>query len=238
MTSKPTLANLKASIARQVTGFAVEKPVHNNKEYLMQPHIAKAHAEAVIERINHLCTSIALVGEIRRGVANVRSAAYVVEPRDPADYHARLDFLYLQGLFTRVEDNKQQPIWTETHRALTYNNTRIDLHVCDMNNRGYLLWLHTEPMSNVAYVKAMLHKRPQIVVQGDYIYHAGKLLRIPTEELFYRLIGIDYIPPTVRSKETYERYARNRKSDPIDVTKLYAPRPTLPGTPDMFAGGA
>jgi DNA polymerase/3'-5' exonuclease PolX len=188
----------------------------------------------VISRIAHLCDSVTIAGEFRRGVANVRSMDVVLEPRDLSDYRARLDYLYLSHFFAREVDNKQQPIWEDYHRAIVYQDLRIDLHVCDLNNRGYLLWLHTESMSNRAYVKSMLYKRPQMTITDDYLYHADKLLRIPTEELFFRLIGIEYITPTMRNRETYARYSVTRQTQPIDINILYAPRPTQLDQPSLF----
>ena len=224
--SPKRLVDVKADIARRVPDFYI--PAHQTTETLMENKKAAAITQTFLSTIQHLTHSALIAGSIRRGNTTVKDAELVVEPTSTSDLLARLDYLVINKTIARAVYPDGKTRWGSLYRGLDYLELRIEMFLCDRNNRGYIQWLRTGSADANQYMLVSKRYHPAIRFADGYVWYGESLLSVPTEEILFRLLGIPYVEPAQRTAGTYQRlYTRNPQPF-IDPATLVTPHPKLP----------
>jgi len=158
-------------------------------------------------------THIVVAGSVRRERATVGDIELVVMTDDPRHLLARLDSLVISGVVNKARYGDSYR-WGEKYRGVMLNGMRCEIFIATRSNFGYILWLRTGPGDANTFVMKRLAdaQSPYRAVGGQWVQN-GKRLIVDTETEMFRLLGMPYLPPQVRSEDAYR--ARMRKWQPV-----------------------
>lgn len=169
------------------------------------------------------CAWLSVGGSLRRKKSEVGDVEIVITPKP--SYFEFLDRLVESGTIEKARYGaKLTTRWGLKYRGLNYKSLRLELFCCDEDNRGYMLWLRTGPdnkadRANTTMMTAIKLHAPFHVNEG-YVYANERRLRIETEEDWFALIGIPYLPPEERTAATYTKLLRGHAwGDPARFTE-------------------
>lgn len=189
--------------------------------------VAKQVVEQFMSHLDGMLAYSCIAGSIRRGRALVGDAEVVIEPHNLSALWVRVDGLVNQGIIAKADYGAGQTRWGQAYRGVMYQGVKIELFVCDENNRGYITWLRTGAGQKNTYVMSQLKKHHSIIrMSGGYVWHVsydkshpayksadefaklGKLI-VPDEFTLYWLLGMSPVEPAKREERAY-RHALER----------------------------
>lgn len=171
-----------------------------------KPRIPSETAHAIIQNhvwsaLEPLCTDLAIAGSLRRGKPTVGDIEIVCIPESGfltavyhlADRHAWADY----GGQTRKG---------EKYMGLSIEGVKVEIFTATPENYGYILWLRTGPGEANTFVMSYLKRvdapnRPH----DGYWWSGDAQLITPDEDSIFHLLGIPFIEPSRRDKDTYYR---------------------------------
>lgn len=181
----------------------------------MDAQAARAAAEKLIELLEPHVEWIEVAGSLRRGKDDVKDVEIVAIPGPGFwDY---TDRLVVSGTIAKA-DYGGQVRWGQKYRGLIYEGARVEIFLCDQNNRGWIFFLRTGPGSMNQSLVTRIKKLAPFTVRDGYIWHGERKLRINTEADWFKLLGIPWIEPSQRD----------------NLMKAFAP-PHHWGDPEAFA---
>lgn len=202
-------------------------------------HNARFIAADFIEYIQGVCHVCYEAGSIRRMSNTIGDIEIVVQPHSLAAIWNRIDRMLEAETIKKAIYPDDRKRWGDTMRGLVFSGMRIELHTADENNLGYKYWLQTGPGDKNHYLMGQLIKHQSPIRFDDgYGWHVSydpthpsfnrglgyaKLskLHIPTEQEFYTLVGMPYIPPTSRNEVRYRQYlARAVNCPPTEAFRI------------------
>lgn len=199
-----------------------------------------------MERLAGLLEYQCIAGSIRRGKPMVGDAEVVIEPKNLSAVWNRVEGLLNQGIISQADYGAGAVRWGKTYRGLLYRGVKIELFVCDENNRGYVTWLRTGASQKNTYVMTRLKEHQSAVrMHGGYVWHVsyqksvtgyskdlgyaklGKLI-VPDEYTLYWLLGMDVVEPRLREELAYrsalERWVNTPSGDLLEALYVSEPK--------------
>lgn len=157
------------------------------------------------------CRDMAIAGSTRRKKAMVNDIEIVALPYGGALWD-RLDTLVHRGEISKAlyGEYEPRPKWNgKKQRGCVYQGKRIEVFCANEHNWGYILWLRTGPdndtdKANTMVATQMKYQNPYgIRLIDGVVMWGGRELSIPTENAWFELLGLDFIPPEKRTTTAY-----------------------------------
>lgn len=190
----------------------------------------QAHEAALefIAAVQDATPWIAVGGSIRRKFLSEPSAA---PTRAHATVHdieivaiatpellARIDSLVGSGLEKRLHlrMGKEQAHWGQKHRKAIWRGIPLDLFLTTWEMRGYMYWLRTGPGDANEWIMGYLSNLRQrgakiwTLAESVMTMPDGSHPVAPTEFEMFRLLGMPYIEPHLRTLAAYRDYFESR----------------------------
>lgn len=166
---------------------------------------ARDIVEAFAAMIRPACDRLEIAGSIRRELPTVKDGEVVVIPSPKL--WPLLDGMVQDGAITKaVYGESGTHRWGEKYRGIVFWGLKIEIFATDKDNWGYVYWLRTGPGEANTFVMTWLKQRGQpIQAKEGYWWWQGKRLRVPDEETMFALLGMHYIPPSIRSEDIYRQ---------------------------------
>lgn len=156
---------------------------------------AKVIAEKIKEQLAPFCERIEIAGSIRRKKPDCGDIEIVAIPK-PYDVG-----LFESGIATVVkqwEKVKGELPCKYTQRILP-EGIKLDLFFADRDNWGYIFAMRTGSADYSRKVLATEWVKNGYKSKGGYLHSNGKRLTIPEEKDLFKLIGLNFVPPELRS---------------------------------------
>lgn len=185
---------------------------------------AKQIASDFMEYIHNLASFAEIAGSVRRQKSSVGDIDIVVQPHTAAAIWNRIDTMLNNGTIKKALYGDGKTRWGENLRGVLFMGMKIEIHLCNPENRGYAYWLWTGEGDKNQYVMRQLikHQSP-IRFQDGFGWHVSyedthpkfnrglgyakiAKLNIPDEQTLYKCLGMPFIPPKNRTEITYRRY--------------------------------
>ncbi|MBL8165398.1 MAG: hypothetical protein JNJ61_25670 [Anaerolineae bacterium] len=170
-------------------------------------------ARDVVDLLRDHADWIDIGGSIRRGKATVKDIEIIAMPHGGmlGKAHSLLqatDALLDQGVIAQSLYGETQTVrWGTRYRGFTYQGARVELWMCDQDNRGYIHWLRTGPDSEDdranTTVATLIKRHAPFSVSGGYVWQGERKLRVTSEEDWFGLLGLRPILPSQRTKSAY-----------------------------------
>ena len=176
---------------------------------------AEVVAERVCEMLRETVEWISPAGSVRREKNLVGDIEIVARTADARALLARMDKLVLDGVITKAKYGDSTR-WGDKYRGFMLMGFRVELFVGDKDNIGYIYWLRTGPGDANTFVMTRLAQldSPYRANEG-YWWQDGKKLAIPTEKEMFRLLGMEWVRPSLRTADLYAH--RMRGWQPVEV---------------------
>lgn len=166
--------------------------------------VTKRIADEFLSAVRPFCERAEIAGSIRRGKEKVGDVEIVVAPRTrtvpglfgPMEENALLAFPW--GEWGKLERNGER-----YKRIMTPEGIAIDVFiVLPPAQFGLIYLIRTGPGEFSQWVVTPRRKGgglpSYLKVRDGAIWHGNEIVPTPTEEDVFRVLGIDYIPPSER----------------------------------------
>lgn len=175
--------------------------------------IALPIAQRLAALLMPACDWLQIAGSLRRGKSEVGDIELVATPKIVSGQNALwwlLAALLEEGSITKTlitdKNGREYTRWGEKYRTLTFQDVKVDIFLCDEQNRGYQYWLRTGPgEANEWLAKAAKGSSP-FTLRGGYFWYGEQKLTVPDEATLFRLFGMPFIPPAQRTAEAYKTH--------------------------------
>lgn len=173
----------------------------------------------VIRILSPGCTQIALAGSVRREKSQVKDVEIVYTPQMlPVDFWGQVQKSAMPSLLLEMINQGQlsfdpcTPRNGPKYKRLLYEGMVVELFKASKENWGLIYALRTGPAEfNHWLVKRMGGAMPiEMRMSDGWLWRNGKKLPTPTEEVFFKEIGVPCWPPEERSKERLLYHLKNR----------------------------
>jgi len=162
---------------------------------------AQATAKQFIELISPHCEWVAVGGSVRRQRNEVKDIEIIATPTP-----ALLPFLdqLVQAGKLKKADYGGRTRWGQKYRGMVFMEAKCELFLCDRLNRGWIYYLRTGPANLNKMLMLKLARQAPFRFSGGYGWYQDRKLVIATEESFFDLLGIAYVPPHERTLKRYK----------------------------------
>lgn len=184
-------------------------------------------ALALVDRLAPACTRIALAGSIRRGAALVGDVEIVCQPAGEALETLCADLLRLRQIQQRTRGDGQRLAWGARYKAMLFEGVPVDLFIVLPDRQwGPTYLIRTGPGEANDSLVTLRERRNQQgrwgILPAGMAFRDGAVLRdrvaldVPEEADVFRAVGLPYVPPPLRSYQTYRGLTMRRglKSHP------------------------
>jgi hypothetical protein len=168
-------------------------------------------AQEIARILKDACVQLSIAGSIRRNKATAGDIEIVAVPKitnSENELWALLDDMLANGDVTKaLYGAKQRTKWGEKSRGLMFQDTQVEIYTSYPHSWGYQYWLRTGPSEANEYVMKMQYeKHAKFRLKDGEVLTSHGVLNIPTEEDWFKLLGIPYTPAKDRSVELYHHY--------------------------------
>jgi hypothetical protein len=173
-------------------------------------------AQDIARILKDACVQLSIAGSIRRNRATAGDIEIVAVPKitdGENELWALLDEMLANGDISKaLYGKKQRPRWGEKSRGLIFQDTPVEIYTSYPHSWGYQYWLRTGPAEANEYVMKMQYeKRSKFRLKKGEVISVDGVLNIPTEENWFTLLGMPYIPAKDRSAEIYHHYFESKE---------------------------
>lgn len=154
-------------------------------------------ANRVKEQLAPHCEKIHLVGSLRRRKPEVKDIEFVIVPKE---YDTGLFASGIAPVVNQWPKIKGDLPCKHTARQLP-EGINLDLYICEQGNYGYMVAIRTGPSDYSKYLMARIKQRG-LTPKDGWLWRKSPRgmnpIATPTEEIFYRMIGVKREAPHLR----------------------------------------
>jgi DNA polymerase/3'-5' exonuclease PolX len=201
---------------------------------------AQIVAADIIAYLMPACVRIEVAGSVRRRKPQVKDIEILFIPKtfnpQPTLFETDVNLqtvlatdvilgdLLARGIIVKDEKVKR---WGPKYKRVVHVQTGIvlELFTAEQENWGYAYALKTGPAE---FNHVMVTQRKfggalpnNMTARNGYIWRDGTKCPTPTEEIFFREIGLPYWPPEQRSAATLKAYLAGRQRQHLEFTPVY-----------------
>jgi DNA polymerase/3'-5' exonuclease PolX len=174
-------------------------------------HAQKLSSE-VVSKIRPYVDQIEVGGSIRRGKPEVKDIEIICVPKqlpaqqslvDGPDMERHPGFARAVAQWKKVKGDAATGKYTQRIMAIDYpsiyeKEIKIDIFIVTPENFGNMLLVRTGPAEFSEKIMNRINRMSGYEHKDGYLYIADKIRPVYTEEEFFRLLEIDFIPPHLR----------------------------------------
>ena len=181
------------------------------------PWAKAAETTAAFIKLIQGVAPLRVCGSLRRRKPYVGDVEIVACLDNRAALLARLDKLVWDGLAEKAVYEEGKNRWGEKHAGLVFRDVRFEVFSAMPDNIGYITWLRTGPGDANTLTMTLLSAGWPIRFDDGQAWHveyvAGLMrklnrLRVPSEDVMFKLIGMEYVPPHLRTQALYRRFLK------------------------------
>lgn len=187
--------------------------------------IAERIAHDVYERLKATCKRIEIAGSIRRQSADVKDAEIVAIP-SPATYRVLEEGVQRGQWQQALYGAARTPRWGYKYRGIDVRHDgrelRVEVFFTTVDSWGFMFWLRTGPSDGNKRLMQIMQRTPIRCQDGavwyaedwqakpradgtsEWLSDTKRRVIVPDELTWFRLWGMEYVPPEKRTATTYE----------------------------------
>lgn len=186
---------------------------------------AERIVHGVYERLRGTCDRIEIAGSIRRRAADVKDGEIVAIPT-PATFRVLEEGLQ-RGIWAKaLYGADRTPRWGYKYRGIDVKEgdvtLRVEMFFTNVDSWGFLFWLRTGPGDGNKRLMQIMQKTEIRCIEGavwyaedwtskpradgtvEWLSDTKRRVIVPDEATWFRLWGMDYVPPEKRTVRMYE----------------------------------